>query len=72
MEDNLANKHITDYFIQVTHAKFEDLDKRFDRVDTKLDELIGFRWMLVGMATAISAIISTVVALASLYIKMGS
>jgi hypothetical protein len=40
-----------EYFIDQTN-------KRFDKIDEKLDELISFRIMLIGAATAISAIVS--------------
>jgi hypothetical protein len=48
------------YFIKETNKRFDDLDKKVDR-------LIGFRWMLVGAATAISAIVSGAFQIAQLW-----
>lgn len=39
------------YFIERT-------DERLERIENKIEQLIGFRWMLIGMASALSAIIS--------------
>ena len=44
-----------DYFIERTDTRLEALDK-------KMDTVIGFRWMLLGMASALSAIVSTILA----------
>lgn len=43
------------YFIERT-------DKRLDDIENKIDQLISFRWMLLGMATAISSIVSIAIA----------
>lgn len=51
MNDN----HKFDYFI-------EETNKRFDKIDRKLEELINFRMMLLGGAFAISAIVSLLMA----------
>ena len=48
------NKAVVDYFMQVTGEKFDEVTKRLDRIEHKTDQLIGFRWMLIGMATAVS------------------
>lgn len=48
-----------DYFI-------ERSDKRFDKIESKLDSLIEFRWRLVGGAAAVTTVISIVIGLISL------
>jgi hypothetical protein len=53
-----VDKDLFTYFIDETN-------KRFDRVEKKLDQLISFRLMLLGGAAVISAIISLI---ASVYI----
>lgn len=39
----------------------ERTDKRFDRVDEKLDELIAFRWQIIGGSIGLSALFSVLV-----------
>lgn len=41
----------------------EETNKRFDKIDRKLDELISFRLMLLGGAAALSAIVSLLIAI---------
>mgnify|MGYP001432744602 CR=1 FL=1 len=48
-----------DYFISRTDQRLRDMD-------SKMDKLIGFRWMLLGIASALSAIVSLIIAI---YIK---
>jgi hypothetical protein len=38
----------------------EQTNKRFDAIDQDLKALIGFRWMLLGMSAAVSAIVSVI------------
>lgn len=45
-----------EYFIDETN-------KRFDKIDKKLDELISFRLMLLGGAATIATIISLLITL---------
>jgi tetrahydromethanopterin S-methyltransferase subunit G len=54
----MENKELRDYFIKVTHERFEKIERRFDLVDAKLEKLIGWRWMLIGAGVAVSAIVS--------------
>lgn len=69
--DDKEKKSVLEYFMDVTGEKFSTIEKRFDRIDEKLEQLIGLRWMLIGGSAAISAIIGFVVAAFSLYIKSG-
>lgn len=57
----MENKELRDYFIKVTHDRFEKLEHRFDKIDEKLEKLIGWRWMLIGAGVAVSAIVSFVI-----------
>ena len=43
-----------DYFI-------DQANKRFDKIDQKLEELISFRLMLLGGAAVVSTIVSLVI-----------
>lgn len=48
------DKDLVEYFIQST-------DKRFDKIERKIDDLSNFKWKLIGGASAISTIITLVV-----------
>jgi hypothetical protein len=45
-----------DYFIEQTN-------RRFDKIEEKLDQLITFRLMLLGGAATLSAVVSFLVAI---------
>jgi hypothetical protein len=45
---------LMEYFIDQTN-------QRFDKIDHKLEQLVSFRLILIGVAMAVSAIISVVV-----------
>lgn len=47
----MPNKELLDYYIKHT-------DERFKEIHTKLDTLIGFRWLLIGAAAGVSGLIS--------------
>lgn len=36
----------------------KESDKRFDRLEVKIDKLMSFKWKLVGAATGASVVIS--------------
>lgn len=59
----MQNKELIDYFISETNKKFDAQNVRFDSVDEKLSQLIGFRSTLIGGAIAVSAIVSFVIEL---------
>lgn len=51
-----SNEDKFEYFMDRT-------ERDLDYIRGKLDSLIGFRWMMIGMSTAISAIVSFIVAI---------
>jgi hypothetical protein len=51
-----------EYFVTST-------DRRLDRIEEKLERLIGFRWMLLGASAAVSTVFSIVVTLIFLVFK---
>jgi tetrahydromethanopterin S-methyltransferase subunit G len=57
MDQQQPNKQVVDYFMQVTHEKFYSVEKKLERIENKVEQLIGFRWMLIGMAAAVSALV---------------
>ena len=68
MDVHKPTEEITRYFMQVTSEKFSEVKERLDKIDDKMDQLIGFRWMLIGMATAVSSLTSLLI---TVYIKKG-
>lgn len=48
------DKELVDYFIGETNKKFERIEKR-------LEELTAFKWKLAGQTTLVSALITLVV-----------
>lgn len=51
---------LTKYFMAQTN-------ERFNKIDRKLDQLIGFRFMQLGASAAISALFGVVAAVATIY-----
>lgn len=49
----MANDDLLKYFIKQSN-------ERFDSIESKLDKLISFRWMLIGASVGISGIVSVV------------
>ena len=61
------DKGIVDYFMQVTKEKFDGVDERFDRVEIKLDQVMSFRWQIIGGAVGLSSLFAGVIAIATIY-----
>jgi len=45
------DKELMNYFIEQT-------DKRFDKVETKLDQLLSFKWKLAGAIGLVSFVVT--------------
>ena len=60
----MPNKDLLDYYIEHT-------DKRFESVHEKLDQLLSFRWMLIGAALAISGTVSVLFEVAKAFAHVG-
>ena len=58
----MSQKDLLDYYIK--HA-----DKRFDEIEKKVDKLISFRWMLIGASVSVSGIISIAIQLLDIFYK---
>lgn len=50
-------------FIEWEKTQHEKLDKRFDSLEMKVDQLREWRWRIVGGAAVVSAIVAAVVRL---------
>ena len=55
------------YFMQVTKEKFDEMSKRFDKIDEKLDTVVKFRWQIISGSLALSSLFSVVIAVATIY-----
>lgn len=54
----MGEDDLLDYFIQITDDRFTKFDERLDSIDEKLDELLIFKWTLLGGAAVVSVIAS--------------
>jgi tetrahydromethanopterin S-methyltransferase subunit G len=63
-EVKLVNAKV-EYFI-------EETNKRLDRIDSKLEQLISFRIMLIGAAATISVVFSAVTTLIMIFLQKGA
>ena len=52
----MDRQELVNYFIERT-------DERFDKLEAKIEQLISFRWMLIGASCAVSSIISIIIAI---------
>lgn len=50
----MDDKDLVKYFMDQTNL-------RLMGIENKLEQLIGFRWMLIGMAAVISCIVSLII-----------
>lgn len=51
----MNDKDMVDYFVAETN-------KKFDRIDQKLDKLYAFKWQIVGGAGVLSVVVSLMIA----------
>lgn len=56
-----------DILFEVMKSKFIEINSRFDKQDDQLDQLIKFRWMILGGAATVGSIGGFIAALATLY-----
>jgi hypothetical protein len=49
---------LTDLIIKNMQENKDDLGKRIDVLTVKVDELLEFKWKILGMATVTSAVIA--------------
>lgn len=57
----MAEDDLLDYFIQITDERFTRFDERLDNIDGKLDDLLAFKWTLLGGAAVVSVVMSFVI-----------
>jgi len=50
------DKNLMDYFVERT-------DERFDKLESKIDRLLEFKWQIIGGATALSAFVGIAIQL---------
>lgn len=49
------------YVIKHTDQKFEEMSHKINSMDVKLDELINFKWQIVGGSVLLSIVFNIVV-----------
>lgn len=57
------NKELIDYFIAQTNDRFDKIDEEFERVDGKLEELLSFKWKIIGGSVILSVFATVIVTL---------
>jgi hypothetical protein len=54
------SQELFEYIRQDTKERFDKLDDRLDTMDTKIDEIIKYKWQIVGGSLVVSALIGIV------------
>ena len=67
----MPNKELLDYYIEHTDKRFEKLGDDFREIHIKLDDILKFRWMLLGAALAISGTVSVLFEVAKAFAHVG-
>jgi len=61
------DKKLLDYFIDRTDERLDQLDKeigaKFDKIESKIDTLLKFKWQIISGATVASFLVTLVVQL---------
>lgn len=52
------DKDLVDYFIAETNKKFERVELEFEKVDRKLEQLMAFKWKVIGASAAVTAAVN--------------
>lgn len=55
-----------DYFIARTEKDIDELKQSQDKLHEKVDTILEFKWQIIGGATAIAALVSLAISLASI------
>jgi tetrahydromethanopterin S-methyltransferase subunit G len=61
------DRQVAEYFMQVTKERFDGIEQRFNRIDDKLDQVVSFRWQIIGGSLALSSVLSVVIAIVTIY-----
>lgn len=62
MDRTPPNREVLEYFMKMQEQKFQSVECKLARIEGKLEELIGFRWMVIGASAAVSAVVGLVIA----------
>ena len=52
---------VSDQAFELLLEKFRDTDKRLDTIDEKMDELLSFKWKIIGGSVVISTLFAFLV-----------
>lgn len=59
---SMGNEELIKYFMEATNSRFDKIDAKLDRTDSKIDTLQEFRWQIIGGSVLLSIAFSTAVA----------
>lgn len=48
----------------------DDADDRFDRLEAKIDELLRFKWQVIGGSLIISTLVTVLIQMLTLLVKL--
>jgi len=56
---------LLDYIIQHTDRRFDEMHERLEKIDSKVEVLLQFKWQILGGAAVVAAIVGIAVQLVS-------
>lgn len=59
----MGDKELMNYFMEQTNKRFDMIDRQQESINRSLEKLIGFRYLILGIATALSTTVSIVIAI---------
>ena len=58
-----------DLVVKMIESNKEDADKRLDSIEMKLDEILQFKWQIIGGSFAMSTFIALAIQIGSFFFK---
>ena len=58
LRSKISGGVVSDQAFELLLEKFRDTDKRLDTIDEKMDELLSFKWKIIGGSVVISTLLS--------------
>lgn len=55
-----------------TEKKFDKVDERFDKIENKIDQLLAFKWQIIGGSAAVSLVLTMVIQLMFIWLEKRS
>lgn len=62
------DKGLIDYFIQETNKKFDKVEADMRSIDSKVDQLLEFKWQIIGGSVILSLVVTLIIQLGTMYL----